>query len=187
MRTEERTVTLAILIPLIFGLLIYLETGAFIIPFPLNEVIFAVVAFYFSAKHRKHFMLQSIFASAFAFFNVLTAEYFWSLFLNGEQLYSLFEAGTIDLIRLLANVLLIIWAGIGLVRGDDKIRSSIFLTFFVVLSAGLIFELYPIYILATIVPFAASFKYRDLYPFHLLWFLFSALSIMKLSMLMLAE
>lgn len=187
MRTEERTVTLAVLIPLMFGLLIYIETGAFIIPFPLNEAIFASVAFFFSFKHGKHFMLQSIFASAFALFNLLSTEYFWSLFLNGEQLYSLFEAGTIDLIRLLAHVLLIIWAGIGLVRGDDKVRSTVFLLFFVLMSAGLIYEIYVIYVIATLIPFIASFRYRDLYPFHLLWLLYSILSLMKLSMLLLAE
>lgn len=187
MRTEERTVTLAVLIPLMFGLLIYFESGAFIIPFPLNEAIFAVVAYFFAFKHRKHFMLHSIFVSAFALFNLLSTEYFWSLFLNGEQLFSLFEAGTIDLIRLLAHVFLIIWAGIGLVRGDDKIRSTVFLLFFVLLSAGLIFEIYPIYVLATLVPFIASFRYRDLYPFHLLWLLYSILSLMKLSMLLFSQ
>jgi hypothetical protein len=187
MRTEERTVTLAVLIPLMFALLIFLDSGSFIFPFPLNEVIFAVVAFFFCFKHRKHFMLQSIFAGAFAFFNLLSTEYFWSLFLNGEQLSSLFEAGTIDLIRLLAYVLLIIWAGIGLVRGEDKIRSTIFLLFFVLFAAGLIFEIYLLYVLATLIPFVASFRYRDLYPFHLLWLLYSILSLMKLSMFLLTQ
>lgn len=187
MRTEESTVTLAALIPLMFGLLIYLETGSFIIPFPLNEAIFAVVASFFAFKYRKLFMLQSVFASAFAFFNLLSTEYFWSLFLTGEQLYSLFEAGTIDLIRLLAHVLMIIWAGVGLVRGEDKIRSTVFLLFFLLLSAGLIFEIYPIYVIATLVPFMASFRYRDIYPFHLLWLLYSILSIMKLSMLLFSQ
>lgn len=187
MRNEEKTVTIAVLIPLLFGLLIFFETGSFILPFPLNEAIFAAVTFYFSYKHRKHYVLQSIFSTSFALFNLLSTEYFWSLFLNGQQLWSLYEGGTIDLIRLLASVLMIIWAGISLVRGDDKIRSTTFLLFFVLFSSGLIFEIYPIMILATLIPFAASFRYRDLYPFHLLWLLYSILSLMKLSMLEFAQ
>jgi hypothetical protein len=184
MRTEERTVTLAVLIPLFFGLLILFETGSFIIPFPLNEVIFAIVAFFFSFRLYKHFMLQSIFSAAFALFNLLSTEYFWSFFLSGDQFLLLYEAGTIDLLGLLAAVLMVIWAGISLVRGDDKTRSIIFLIFFVLYSAGLIFYLYPLVILASLVPFIASFRYRDLYPFHLLWLLYGILSLMKLSMLL---
>lgn len=187
MRTEERTVAIAVLIPLLFGLLIFLDAGSFIIPFPLNEVIFASVAFYFAFKHHKHFILQSAFSSAFALFNLLSTEYFWSLFVNGNQMYSLFESGTIDLIKLLASVLLIIWAGISFVRGDNRIRSTIFLLFFVLYTAGLIFEQFPLMILATLCPFIASFKYKDLYPFHLLWLLLTLLNLMKMVMLMFVQ
>jgi ABC-type multidrug transport system fused ATPase/permease subunit len=184
MRTEERTVFLACLIPIVFGGIMYLEKGMFILPFPLNEIIFAIVAFYFAFKHYKFYTNQALFSSAFAFFNLLSTEFFWSLFLKPEQMQNMFESGSIDLIRLLASVLLIIWGGISLVRGDDKIRSIVFLIFFVLYAGGLIFENYPIVILATLVPFIASFRYRDLYPFHLLWLLYSILSLMKFSMLL---
>jgi hypothetical protein len=186
MRTEERTIFLSVLIPFVYGSIFWLETGTFIFPFPLNEFIFAAITAFFAVKHYSRYPLNSIFSAAFAFMNLLSSEFFWSFFVDQVRLLEITENGTLDLIRLMSIFLLMIWAGIGLVRAEDKIRSALFLIFFILFSSGLIYQIYPLTILALLVPFAASFKYRDLYPFHLLWLLLSILETMKVSMLMIA-
>ncbi|MFN5912430.1 MAG: hypothetical protein ACK45H_13905 [Bacteroidota bacterium] len=186
MKTEERTVFLAILIPIVYASIFWFETGTFIFPFPLNEVIFISVTGFFAVKHFKKYPLNSIFSAGFALLNLLSSEFFWSFLLDQPSLYELMEGGTLDLIKLMSAVLLIVWAGVNLVRGSDKVRTSLFFLFFMLYSTGLIYGIDPLMILGILVPFAASFKYRDLYPFHLLWLLLSILESMKASMLLMA-
>jgi hypothetical protein len=187
MRTEERSVLIAVLIPLFYGILMLIEYGSIVLPFPLNEVIFASVALYFGLRHHKHFVLQSTFSSAFAVFNLLSSEFFWTTFLDHDQMSSMVTGGTMDLLKLMSSVFMILWGGICLVRGSDKVRSSLFLVFFILYSAAMIYGIYPLLILSALVPFVASFKYKDLYPFHLLWLLFSFLETMKMVMLIYAR
>ena len=183
MTKQERTVLLAVLVPIIFGAITLIEKGMFILPFPLNEVIFFIAALVFAFQLRKHFVLQIAFSLGFAFFNLLSAEFLWS-FLISEQTYLTFlERGTFDLIKLLSLVLLMIWGAISLIRAEDKLRSSIFLVFFALLSASEAFHLPELAIISFLVPFLAGFRYKDLYPYNLLWLLLALLNTMKVIML----
>lgn len=186
MRREERAVTLAILIPLIYGLMNLIDKGSFIVPFPLNEFIFLIVAIVFATRLYRHYLLQSSFSVAFGFFQLISTEFFWSLFLSDQQMFSLVEGTTLDLIKLLSATILVIWGGITFIRAEDKIRSSIFLLFFGLFASSAIFHEPITGVLAFLTPFVASFKYKDLYPYHLLWLLLAALSTMKAIMLLLS-
>jgi hypothetical protein len=186
MRREERTVTLAILVPLIYGLMNLFDKGAFILPFPLNEMIFLIVAIVFAVRLHKHFLLQSAFSVAFGLFQLLSTEFFWSLFLPDKQMISLVEGTTLDLVKLLSSTILIVWGGITFIRAEDKKRSALFLVFFSLFAFSAIFHEPITGVLAFLTPFAASFKYKDLYPFHLLWLLLGALATMKAAMLIIA-
>lgn len=183
MTREEKTVLLAVLVPLFFGGFILFEKGAFILPFPLNESIFLIVSLLFAFRVGKHFLTKSIFSTAFALFNLLATEFFWSFFIPQESLYQLADSGILDLLKLFSAILLIIWAGITLIKGKDHFSNLLFLAFFVLYTGGLIFQLPPLEVLATLIPFASIFKYRDHFPYHLLWLLVSILSLMKLVML----
>jgi len=183
MTREERTVFLAVLVPIVFGGIILFEKGAFILPFPLNEFIFLIVTILFSVRVGKHFRMLSIFSTAFAVFNLLSTEFFWSFFLTEVNLYELIEGGTLDLIKLLSAVLLTIWAGITLIKAKDHFSSALFVLFFVMYSSAMIFQLPPLEVLATLIPFATYLKYKDHFPYHLLWLLLSILTMMKLVML----
>lgn len=183
MTREEKTVFLAVLVPLFFGGFILFEKGAFILPFPLNESIFLIVSILFAVRVGKHFRTKSIFSTAFAFFNLLSTEFFWSFFVPQEKIYDLAESGTLDLLKLLSAILLIIWAGITLIKGKDHFSTFLFLLFFVLYTSSLIFQIPAVEVLATLVPFVSIFKYRNHFPYHLLWLLLSILSLMKLVML----
>lgn len=183
MTREEKTVLLAVLVPLFFGGFILFEKGSFILPFPLNESIFLIASILFSIRVGKHFITKSIFSTAFAVFNLLSTEFFWSFFIPQQKLYALTEGVTLDLLKLLSSVLIIIWAGITLIKGKDKFSNFLFLVFFVVYTSALIFQIPALEVIATLVPFASIFKYRDHFPYHLLWLLLSILSLMKLVML----
>lgn len=183
MTREEKTVFLAVLVPLLFGGMMLFEKGSFIIPFPLNESIFLIVSVLFAFRVGKHFKAKSIFSVAFAFFNLLSTEFFWSFFIPQQSLYDLTESGTLDLLKLFSAILLIIWAGITLVKGKDVFSNLLFVLFIALYAGGLIFQLAPLEVLATLIPFVSIFKYRDHFPYHLLWLLLSILSTMKLVML----
>jgi hypothetical protein len=183
MTREEKTVLLAVLVPLFFGGFILFEKGSFILPFPLNESIFLIVSILFTIRVGKHFLTKSIFSTAFAFFNLLSTEFFWSFFIPQQTLYAFSQSGTLDLLKLLSAVLLVIWAGITLIKGKDQFSNFLFLVFFVLYSGALIFQIPALEVFATLIPFASIFKYRDHFPYHLLWLLLSILGTMKLVML----
>jgi hypothetical protein len=83
----------------------------------------------------------------------------------------------------MSAILLTIWAGITLIKGKDNFSNILFLGFFILLSASLIFQIPVLQVFATLIPFASIFKYKDHFPYHLLWLLLSILSVMKLAML----
>lgn len=183
MTREERTVLLAMLVPIAFGAIMYVEQGSFIFPFPLNEVVFFIASIAFAVRTRLYFRTKSIFSLGFAFFNLIGTQFFWSFFLPDTKIEQLAASGTLDVLKLIGLVLLVIWAGITLVKGKDAFSNALFVAFFVTLSASEIFQQPVLQIVATLIPFASVFKYKDHFPYHLLWLLLSLLSLMKLVML----
>lgn len=67
MTREERTVLLAMLVPIAFGAIMYVEQGSFIFPFPLNEVVFFIASIAFAVRTRLYFRTKSIFSLGFPF------------------------------------------------------------------------------------------------------------------------
>lgn len=187
MTRDEKTVLLAAIIPIIYAVIMFLEKGMFIFPFPLNEVIFAAVSIIFAIRLRNYYMLQVSFSVAYALFNLLSVEFVWTLFLDGEQMHNLIESGSLDLIKLISVILLVIWGGISLVRAEDRVRSLFFVVFFAFLASATVFHQPLLGIIACLVPFGAAFRYKDLFPFHLLWLLLAILSTMKTIMLSMAN
>jgi hypothetical protein len=183
MTRQERTIAIAVLIPLLYGLQIYFTQGSFILPFPLIELIFFIVAVVFGIQLYKFRFLESVFSLAFAFFQLLSSEVFWSFILQQETLTELADGPLLGLASILSYTLLVIWGGISLIRPTDKARSSVFIPFLALISAGLIFRSEPLIILSALVPFIAHFKYKELAPYHLLWLLFALLETMRLAML----
>jgi hypothetical protein len=183
MTREERTVLLAMLVPIAFGAIMYIEQGTFIFPFPLNEVVFFIASIAFAVRTRFFFRNKSIFSIGFAFFNLIGTTFFWTFFLPDTKIEQLAETGTFDLLKLISLILLVIWAGITLIKGKDNMSNALFLGFFILLAASEIFQQPVLQLFATLIPFASVFKNKDHFPYHLLWLLLSLLSFMKFVML----
>jgi hypothetical protein len=186
MTRDERTVVLAILVTVFYAVLAFIQTGMMIFPFPLNETIFLTVAIIFATRHYKTNFFTVLFSSAYATMALLTSEFFWSIFMNEQQFQEFYSGSSPDVIALTSSVLMIIWAGVQIVRPENKIRSLWFLLFFILLSLSLLWS-EPLILLPTLlVPFVLRFKYSDIAPFHLLWLLLALLLTSKLIMLRLA-
>ena len=183
MTREERTVLLAMLVPIAFGAIMYIEQGTFIFPFPLNEVVFFIASIVFAVRTRFFFRNKSIFSIGFAFFNLIGTAFFWTFFIPDTKIEQLADTGTFDLLKLISLILLVIWAGITLIKGQEYMSNAIFLGFFFLLAASEIFQQPVLQLFATLIPFTSVFKNKDHFPYHLLWLLLSLLSFMKFVML----
>jgi hypothetical protein len=80
MTREERTVLLAMLVPIAFGAIMYVEHGTFIYPFPLNEVVFFIASIAFAIRTQLFYRTKSIFSLGFAFLNLIGTDFFWTFF-----------------------------------------------------------------------------------------------------------
>ncbi|MES2800151.1 MAG: hypothetical protein V4638_09040 [Bacteroidota bacterium] len=187
MNSHQRTVFLAVLIPFAFGALTFIETGGFILPFPLNEMIFAITAFIFVFRLFRSEKIISLFILLFSGFNLLSTEFIWSLFSTQESLQYYYESGVFDTMRFFSYLMLLAW----LIRSfliDFKALKLVLLLIIVSLfSIGLINQWYYLMVVATFIPFVVAFKFSYLKPFHLLWLLLSILNTMTLVMFQMAK
>ncbi|MBI1836467.1 MAG: hypothetical protein HYR91_04305 [Flavobacteriia bacterium] len=106
MTREGKTVTLAILTVFIYAISIFLQTKTIIFPFPLYEVIFFIATCTISFYQYKKERLLSLAFFVMASFGILSSEFFWSFFMNGEALINLNNGVTIDLFKLIKYLLI---------------------------------------------------------------------------------
>ena len=179
MTRQEKAVSIALLIPIIFGLIIWIETGFFALPFPLLDALFLIAAIYFGWKLARKFPYAVLFSIAFAFTHLLTQPFIWSFFIPEENLNQLSSTGTIDLLKLISGCFYIGWGAISIYRSENKIRIVSFLGFLFSYLAAVIFNSNELFLLSSLLPYFLSFWYRDIQPFHLLWLLLLIFEWMK--------
>lgn len=182
MNAYQRTVFIALLIPFAFGLLTLIETGGFILPFPLNELIFAIVALIFFMSNIRSKTLIAVSSTLFALINIFSTEFLWSFFASQDQIANLDQEGVFDTIRFLSYVVLFIWGGITLLRNTNLMKVLAYSTMFISFMIGIFMQYYALMIFTTIIPYLLSFKHDDLKPYHLLWLMLSILNAITLSM-----
>jgi hypothetical protein len=83
---EEKTIVQAVLTVIIFAVSSYFTLGQSIFPFPLNEILFAIVAAYFTALHFKKSPLTMLFILLSSLFGVLSSQFYWEILLNNQQM-----------------------------------------------------------------------------------------------------
>ncbi len=186
MTRDERTVSLAILMLIVYAVLNFVQSGMLIVPFPLNEVIFFIVTLIFAIRHYKYSFFTVLFSCCYAVLAMLTSEFFWSFFMSEEQFDRFFQSSLPDVIALMSNVALLIWSGVQIIRPENKFRSAFFLLFFLLMSSALILSEPVLMIVTLFIPYTLHFKHKDIAPFHMLWLLQAVLMTMKEVMLLLA-
>ena len=96
MSKEGRIIALAILTIFIYAFIILLQKGAFIFPFPLNEIIFFISALAISFHQFKNEKFLSI-----LFPIVLSSEFYWAIFFNTQQMEALSNSFFTDLFKII--------------------------------------------------------------------------------------
>jgi hypothetical protein len=179
MSKEEKTVFLGILTTLVYTVTIWIEKGAFLYPFPLNEFVFAAATLQIVRLNFKENNVTALFSGLTALFFLLASPYFWTFFLNTQALANFVEGFVFECMKLAFYIVLIVWM-IHTIFGLEGFKKYVVLLltlpFFIVhplfsLPAA---ELTGILILAV-----TSSLYRLRQPFHLLWILLAYLAFMK--------
>ena len=83
---EERTVFLTLLTFIVYAGLQWLEKGAFLFPFPLNEVTLVVIFIYILVVNRNAITTIFWIYGSVLLFKLLSQQFFWTLFLSHETL-----------------------------------------------------------------------------------------------------
>lgn len=106
MTREGRTVAIAGLTFFMFALSIFMEHGAFVFPFPLNEFVLLVVSFLFTIWHPRKGGLPYLFlASALA--SVFGTQFLWEIVFSLPELEQFMSYTVVDWARLMASLFLI--------------------------------------------------------------------------------
>ena len=101
MSKEGRIIALAILTIFIYAFIILLQKGAFIFPFPLNEIIFFISALAISFHQFKNEKFLSILFPIVGFVFVLSSEFYWAIFFNTQQMEALSNSFFTDLFKII--------------------------------------------------------------------------------------
>ena len=96
MSREGKIISIALLTIFIYAGGIFLQKGAFIFPFPLNEIIFFIAV---SAMAITNFKTEKLFFSVFLFsaiLHLLSNEFYWAILLNHQELESFVKSNVKD-------------------------------------------------------------------------------------------
>lgn len=183
MSQAGKTITLAILTVFVYAFSIFLQKGAFIFPFPLNELIFLIATIVIALNEFKNSKLISTLFISSAILNLFSSEFYWAIFLNTEQMTWFSKSIITDVLKISYYLFLIfsIFKSFKLLD-KKKLIYSIFPIFGIILS--LIFSVPFIEIGALLI--VTIFTYRSLQHFSILnlWFLLFVLESTKLWSLM---
>lgn len=179
MTRKENAVSVAILTPLIYGLIIWIETGFFVLPFPLLDLIFLITSIAFVRRLIKEFPYASLFSVAFALTHLLAQPFIWSFFISDQEMPDFTSNGTSDLLKFISGCFYIAWGAVSIFRSENKFRIAYFLVFFASFSTAVVFDSNELLLFSSLVPYLLSFWYKDIQPFHLLWLLLIVFEWMK--------
>ena len=179
MRREARIVFLSLLTILLYGLIILLEKGFLVLPFPLfDSIVFIVgIRFLLWADNRKTRVVLGLFLSAILF-AIASKPFVLEIFINGQDLEIFNSSIWPDVFKLVHLLLLIVFFG-ALIR-PKKMQEWIF---FSLLLALLIASQIPMLTFLTFVPFSVLVLYlyrsKAMLPIYYLFILKASLDLLE--------
>lgn len=176
---EERSVSLAVLTLLVYGGMIFLEKGAFILPFPLNEFIFLIVALQFFVWNRATHLTLVLPALVAGIFNVLSTELFWSFFLNYDQLQEFSNSPWGDMLKIGFYLTTGIWLWTYLNKADFKFKLILIILLLSLLITATFFSIMWLELLVYVLVVFFGLFFNIPGPVHLLWILLAILEFIK--------
>ena len=184
MTKEVRLLAITNLTILIYALSIFFDKGAFLFPFPLNQLIIFIVSSQFAFWNFKKFKIESILMILIGLFLTLGNEVYWSMVLNYEQMTIFSEAIYTDIFQLIASILVLFLA----FRFSQKTKNRIQILLLIVFCALFILgNLHPSTLFASfffLLSYAAmsisTFIKPIMSPINLYWVLLLTLEASKL-------
>ena len=178
---EERSVFLVVLTLFVYAGIQFMEKGAILFPFPLNEVIFLFVASQFLVWNWKNSKFQLLFVLFASIFQLISTQFFWSLFLETPSMEKLVNGLTLDLFKLIYYLLILIWLYFYFVASQIKYTLVLISTFTLLIISSLFLHNSILEMVSFVLIAAVATFYKVNPPIHLLWILLAALQVMKIS------
>ena len=179
MGREARIVFLSLLTILLYGLIILLEKGFLVLPFPLfDSIVFIVgIRFLFWADNRKTRLVLGLFLSAILF-AIASKPFVLEIFMNGQDL-EIFQASIWpDVFKLVQLLLLIVFFG-ALIHPKKMLEWI----FFSLLLALLIASQIPMMASLTFIPFSVLVLYlylkKAMHPIYYLFILKASFDLLE--------
>jgi hypothetical protein len=183
MNREKRLVTLSILTLAAYAGSLYLEYGTILYPFPLNEAIFFVASLAFFFWNHEKEKMNSYLALFTALFLLLSTQFFWSFFLDDQEMVNLLENGITDWLRVLFFLGLLAWSTQQLLSLPKKNKYVLISICWIAIPTSVFWSEGWLLVALTLLVFGALTVSKVNTSFSWLWLLFSILEGCKLSML----
>jgi len=170
MTKEVRVLFLTALTLSAYAISIYVNQGALIFPFPLNELILLIVSIQFSIWNYKK-RTPTLFILGVAFFAFLGNEIYWSFILEDKAMYSFSSLPLTDIFKLLSAICLLGFS-IHTMLAQKKILYQIFSVLFIVLYLGSLTYFPSYYFFFALIFMSCGLLFQPVNkPFHLFWIL----------------
>jgi len=179
MGREARIVFLSLLTILLYGLIILLEKGFLVLPFPLfDSIVFIVgIRFLFWADNRKTRLVLGLFLSAILF-AIASKPFVLEIFMNGQGLEIFIASIWPDVFKLVQLLLLIVFFG-ALIRPKKMLEW----VSFCLLLALLIASQMPMIDFLAFIPFSVLVLYlylrKAMLPIYYLFILKASLDLLE--------
>jgi len=182
MNKDVKTLFLVALTLIIYALSIFISSGAFVFPFPLNPFIFFVIALLFVYRHWKKRKVRgvAILVLFIGLFGILSSSVLWELLFSMESIENLFTQDRAKWLKVIYGILIFVWGSITLLKQHKivpTLATVIGLTLFILGFFG-IYDPYTIFIMLGYGFFVVSNFIKPVFrPFHLLWILLLILEV----------
>jgi hypothetical protein len=180
MTKEGKTIVLALLTVFVFALMTFIDHEQVIFPFPLNEVIFLIVLVYFIKLHSGSHKLYLSLVGITGFFQLLSSEFYWSIFLTSEQMLVFSESIATDVFQLVALVGMLSWILLSFMQFDKWFYRLIALLPVSLVLVGALFGNPMISFMGYIVVLVLAIKQLRHFSLAYLWILWIVLEGTKL-------
>jgi hypothetical protein len=178
---EERSVFLVVLTLFVYAGIQFIEKGAILFPFPLNEVIFLFIASQFLVWNWKKHKFQLLLVLFASIFQLISTQFFWSFVIETPSMEKLVTSPTLDLFKVIYYLLILIWLYFYFTGSQIKFKFILFFTFTLFIISSLFFQNSILEMVSFVLIAAAGTFYKVTPPIHLLWILLAALQVMKIS------
>ncbi len=180
MTREEKSVSQAVLTVFLYGLTSYMTLGESIFPFPLNELIFLIVAIVFVRIHFKENKYLTSITLLMGVFAVLSSQFYWEIVLDSRAMMTLTNGNLLPLFKFIKQLSLLFWIIFTFLReGNRTIKLLGFIPVALVLSAIIWSESILEFVAILLLFCYALFRIKK-NQFHYLWVLLFILECTKL-------